>query len=97
MGVMKNLMIDISNNVINKVEMDKEYIFEIKDFQNIDDIDDIITDYENDLRLCEYIENALIETIDQATSEDITTIYNMIIEDIEIIVKEMVEEKMLSY
>lgn len=97
MGVMKNLMIDISNNVINKVEMDKEYIFEIKDFQNIDDIDDIITDYENDLRLCEYIENALIETIDQATSEDITTIYNMIIEDIEIIVKEMAEEKMLSY
>lgn len=91
MGAIKNLMIDISNNVINKVEMDKEYIFEIKDFQNIDDIDDIITDFENDSRLCEYIEEALAETIDIVTDEDIEAIYNMIIEDIEIIVREMFE------
>lgn len=88
MSMVKNLMIDIAENVIDKVEMDKEYIFEVKNFHSIDDI---ITDYENDSRLCEYIEEVLIETIDKATSEDITTIYNMIIEDIEIIVREMVE------
>lgn len=90
MNMIKDLVIDATEKALNEMIIDIEYIidFERIDSSIIDNIDDfdkfVLCDHDNDKRIWEYINNAIIKVFGY-TSEDIFTIvYNTLINDFSI-------------